>query len=511
MAKNDSLLAELQQLLAAQQLSGLPTGQHQLLGNGWQQLGIGQKIDPRTGQADGRGTSARDQLAQYGIDIGNMSDEEAAARYAVLGKFTDPNDRESTGYAIDLQNGGIVGNAFDTYERPFDVMKDLVAPAAIVFGGGALAGSLLGGAGFGVGMGGAAGGEIAGLAANQVGALGGAGGAGGAGTLGASYIPTAVSAMEALPAISTIGASSIPELATLAGSLGADFGAASLASAAGAGGNIIPSLGQLTAVESMAALEPLTGIGSLGIDAMPLLGAEYGATELASLAGSGLNSAGSSSAVKNAMYGSEGYGPGMTGAQTGAYDSVLGATGSKTLADLAANSTIGSSLINGASGLANLVGGGQNLAGLVGAVAGGASGGGTNTKTSEEKLDPRMAQYLYGTGYGDANSLLGAAQKLYQQNPTGINPTMQQGMDMQKAALTDPAYAQSFQAMRNAGTGLLGQGVAANPFTSGQASGLLNMGQPNAQAGGAGGLMNIDPNAANRLIQMGRGLLPGSI
>lgn len=507
MAKNDALLAELQQLLAAQQLSSLPTGQHQLLGNGWQQLGIGQKIDPRTGQADGRGTSAREQLAQYGIDIGNMSDEEAAARYAVLGKFTDPNDRESTGYAVDLQNGGIVGNAFDTYERPFDVMKDLVAPAAIVFGGGALAGSLLGGAGFGVGMGGAAGGEIAGLAANQVGALGGAGGGlGGVG--GASGVAT----MEALPALTTIGASSIPEIATLASTLGPDFGIAALMESAGLstlGASMVP-----TSVESMGALESLAPVGQGTVQSIaPLtntLGADYGLAELSKLAGSALTPA-SGSAVKNAMYGDAGYGAGMTGAQTGAYDSVLGATGSKTLADLAANSSIGSSLINGASGLANLVGGGQNLAGLVGAVAGGASGGGTNTKTSEEKLDPRMAQYLYGTGYGDSNSLLGAAQKLYQQNPTGINPTMQQGMDMQKAALTDPAYAQSFQAMRNAGTGLLSQGVAANPFASGNAGGLLNMGQPNAQAGGAGGLMNIDPNAANRLIQMGRGLLPGSI
>jgi hypothetical protein len=303
--------------------------------------------------------------------------------------------------------------------------------------------------------------------------------------------------MESLPAITTIGASSIPEFATLAGSLGADFGAASLASAAGVGSNIIPSLGQLTAVESMAALEPLTGLGALGIEAMPYLGAEYGAAELASLAGSGLTSAGSSSAVKNAMYGSEGYGPGMTGAQTTAYDSVLGATGSKTLADLAANSSIGSSLINGVSGVADLVGGGKNLAGIIGAVAGASEGGGTTTKTGEQKIDPRMAQYLYGSGYGDTNSLLGAAQNLWKQNPSGINPTMQQGMDMQRAALTDPAYSQGYQTMRNTGMGLLGQGAAANPFTSGQAS--------------AQGLLNIDPNAAQNLMKVGRGLLPNSI
>jgi hypothetical protein len=145
--------------------------------------------------------------------------------------------------------------------------------------------------------------------------------------------------------------------------------------------------------------------------------------------------------------------------------------------------------------VADAVGGGKNLAGLIGAVAGASEGGGTVTKTGEEKIDPRMAQYLYGTGYGDTNSLLGAAQALYKQNPTGINPTMQQGMDMTKAALTDPAYAQGYQTMRTAGMGLLGQGVAANPFTSGQAS--------------TQGLLNVNPNAAQNLMAIGRGLLPG--
>jgi hypothetical protein len=201
-----------------------------------------------------------------------------------------------------------------------------------------------------------------------------------------------------------------------------------------------------------------------------------------------------SSADKAALYGAEGYGPGMTGAQTTAYDSVLGVTGSKTLADLAANSSIGSSLLNGASTVADVVGGGKNLAGIIGAVAGATEGGKSNTQTNEQKIDPRMAQYLYGTGYGDPNSLLGAAQALYKQNPSGINPTMQAGMDMTKAALTDPAYAQGYQAMRTAGMGLLGQGVAANPFTTGQAS--------------TQGLLNIDPNSAQNLMKVGRGLLP---
>lgn len=47
--------------------------------------------------------------------------------------------------------------------------------------------------------------------------------------------------------------------------------------------------------------------------------------------------AGLNSAERAALLGNQGYGAGMTGAQTGVYDTVLGATGSKGVADLAAN------------------------------------------------------------------------------------------------------------------------------------------------------------------------------
>ena len=432
----------------------------------------GATIDPQTGMVSigGQTMSADDFAKRYKVAMKELSGETGSGA-------TDWQQR-----LVDSQTGTIAGA--DGWTTPgFDLMKDIILPGAAVWGGGYMLGSALGGAGLG-GLGGAAGGgDIAGLAANQVGALG-----------------SGVSAMEAMPALTTIGASSVPEIATLASTLGADYGVGSLMASAGLGG-MGSGLGSLTSVESMAGMEPLAGIGASGVESIPTLasqlGADYGVGAL-----TGLNP-GLSPGVKNALYGETGYGPGMTGAETSAYDSILGATGSSGLAG------IGSSIASGVGSVANLVGGSSNLAGLIGAVAGAAEGGKPNTQTSESKLDPRMAQYLYGTGYGDANSLLGAAQKLYQQNPTGINPTMQQGLDMQKAALTDPAYAQSFQAMRNAGAGLLGQGVAANPFTSGQASGLLNMGQPNAQAGG--GLMNIDPNAAQRLIKVGRGLLPNSI
>lgn len=174
-------------------------------------------------------------------------------------------------------------------------------------------------------------------------------------------------------------------------------------------------------------------------------------------------------------------------------------------------------IVNGGKGIASAVGGGKNLAGLIGAALGATQGGKSQTTTAQNQIDPRMAQYLYGTGYGDTNSLLGAAQKLWQDNKSGLNPTMQQGLDMQRAALTDPAYGQAFQQMRSLGTGLMGGGVAGNPFSNGQLVAPQPMQlaappppapQPMAQAGGVGGLLGGAPTAqALQLISRGRGLI----
>lgn len=172
------------------------------------------------------------------------------------------------------------------------------------------------------------------------------------------------------------------------------------------------------------------------------------------------------------------------------------------------------SILNGAKSgigaISGAVGGGQNLAALIGAGLGAASGGKTNTATTQSQIDPRMAQYLYGSGFGDQNSLLGAAQNLWQQNKTGLNPTMQQGLDMQRAALTDPAYAQSYTQMRNLGNSLMSQPIAGNPFTTGQApmpqapQGLMQ--QPTMQAGGVGGLLG-ENDRMKALMARGRGLI----
>ena len=161
---------------------------------------------------------------------------------------------------------------------------------------------------------------------------------------------------------------------------------------------------------------------------------------------------------------------------------------------MVANSSLGSGLLNGVKSASDLVGGASNLASLIGAGLGATSSGGQ--QTSAWQIDPRMAAYLYGSGVGDTSSLLGAAQKQFLSNPSGINPTMQAGLDMQKAALTDPAYAQSYQQMRNVGTGLLSNPIASNPY------------QATAQAGGVGGLLGGSPGArAQSLIAKGRGLI----
>jgi hypothetical protein len=301
----------------------------------------------------------------------------------------------------------------------------------------------------------------------------------------------------ALPVLMALGAN------YMVGGFGGAAGAAEAGAAAGAAEAGIGTLG--AGGTSMVPIGASMSPSALGITALgPAVGT---GAELAALSAGlptlgGMSGAGAAlgSADKAAMFGGEGYGAGMTGAQTGAFDSVLGATGSTGLANAASTvagvpglSNIGSALGN----VASAVGGGGNLAALVGGALGGASGGGSNTATQQSQIDPRMAAYLYGSGYGDPNSFLGAAQAQYKANPSGINPTMQQGLDMSKAALSDPAYSQSFQQMRSVGNGLLGGQVAGNPFTSG--------GQQ-MQAGGLGGLLD-EPDRIKALMDRGRGLL----
>jgi hypothetical protein len=142
----------------------------------------------------------------------------------------------------------------------------------------------------------------------------------------------------------------------------------------------------------------------------------------------------------------------------------------------AAGSSVVDMVKAGGSGLLSGITNGSNLASIVGGIAGAAEGGKPTTATTQQQIDPRMAQYLYGTGYGDKNSFLGAAQDWWKNNQSGMNANMQQGLDTLRNLYTSPSYSQGYSQMRDVGQGLLGRPIAGNPFTQG--GGLLGGTQP---------------------------------
>ena len=98
----------------------------------------------------------------------------------------------------------------------------------------------------------------------------------------------------------------------------------------------------------------------------------------------------------------------------------------------------------------------------------GGGSGGESTSTQSMKMDPRMDRFVYGdSGQG---GLLGDAHNLYKQQMAqgGMNPMMQAGLESQRQFLTSPQYSQGYNNLMNMGQGLLGGGVAGNPFTQSQ-------------------------------------------
>lgn len=111
---------------------------------------------------------------------------------------------------------------------------------------------------------------------------------------------------------------------------------------------------------------------------------------------------------------------------------------------------------------------------LIGGLMGGKGSG--STATQKQELDPRVQGLLFG-GY-DGSGLLGDANNLYKsQNANGgLNQYQRAGLEGQRQFLTSDGYSQGYNAMRDLGMGLLGGGVASNPFTSGPRSGTLGAG-----------------------------------
>ena len=117
----------------------------------------------------------------------------------------------------------------------------------------------------------------------------------------------------------------------------------------------------------------------------------------------------------------------------------------------------------GAAGVAGTLGTAAQIGGLLGAVAGAASSG-DKTAEQQNKMDPRMEALLYG-GNGNAG-LLNDVNDWYQKNKAG-NANMLAGAQMQADYYSNPAYRQTYQGLSDMGMGLLGRGVAANPFNKG--------------------------------------------
>lgn len=106
------------------------------------------------------------------------------------------------------------------------------------------------------------------------------------------------------------------------------------------------------------------------------------------------------------------------------------------------------------------------LAGLAGPVIGGLLGGGGNKQSSTQtnQIDPRLAAAIYGE-----NGSVPLAQQWLAANKTGMNSQMQQGLNNQAAQYA--ASKPGFDTMQNLGLGLMGGGVAGNPFSQGYTGG----------------------------------------
>ena len=107
------------------------------------------------------------------------------------------------------------------------------------------------------------------------------------------------------------------------------------------------------------------------------------------------------------------------------------------------------------------------LTSLAGPVIGGLLGGGgskSQETTKVNQIDPRLEPYIYG-----ANGSLPAAQDWFTKNKSGMNGQMQQGLNNQASQYA--ASKPGFDQMQNLGLGLMGGGVAGNPFSQGYSGG----------------------------------------
>ena len=96
------------------------------------------------------------------------------------------------------------------------------------------------------------------------------------------------------------------------------------------------------------------------------------------------------------------------------------------------------------------------------------SEGSSQSQTQQNTIDPRMAKYIYGEN--GTGGLLSEANKWYENNKTGLNSQMLQGLNTQWNVLNNPETMGTYKQMQNIGSSLMSAPVMGNPFANGQAS-----------------------------------------
>jgi len=266
-------------------------------------------------------------------------------------------------------------------------------------------------------------------------------------------------------------------------------------------GNILDLTGQFA--KDMAPLA-LAALGANGIGAALgqssifgagglLGGGQAAAAGAGEAAGTGFGIGGGGStltpAAIEAGLGTAGYGTNAAAAASGMFNpATIGAGAGLTFGPGAA--AAGSAAAGGLGALGSLSG--KAIGGLLGAAAGAANSG-DKQQTSQQRLDPRMEALLYGAdGKG---GYLGAATDWFNQNKGG-NPLMLQGAQMMADYYKSPQYTEGYNTLRSTGLGLLGSGMAGNPFTQpGGMPSSLGGGLPAMNMASMGGGMPQMPQA----------------
>ena len=126
--------------------------------------------------------------------------------------------------------------------------------------------------------------------------------------------------------------------------------------------------------------------------------------------------------------------------------------------------------------------------GLLGGSGANGAGSGPGSSSQTRSMDPYVANYVYG--HDGKGGLLADAFKNYQDNKSGMNPMMEQGLQNQWNSISDPRVRAGYNQMQQLGSGLMGVPMAGNPFTSGM-RGIQPMNQPQLQFAPIGGFPNM--------------------